>query len=160
MAKTVSSLASLEKEVARRINIALNGEVKEIVEECFEKHIQDDVLGAYNPKVYERRGDVGIEGKNNIVSTVRDRTLTVKNIAKLEGPRIDGYSPSRASSTEFSKLLEGEGDGVANIWGSPSNAGYLKPRRFVTNTKNEISNSSSRVNRKIKKAIKNQFPNQ
>lgn len=160
MAKTVSSLSSLEKEISRRINIALNGEVKDAVEKCLEKHIEQDVLSAYKPKVYKRRGGSGIEGKGNIVSTVRDRTLTVKDVAKLEGPRIDGYSPSNASSTEFSKLLEGEGNGVANIWNSPSNAGYLKPRRFVTNTKQEVSRSGSRVNEQIKKAIKNQFPNQ
>lgn len=158
MAKTVSSLSSLEKEVSRRINIALNGDIKDSVEKCFEKHIQDDVLSAYSPKVYERRGSDGIEGKENIQSTVRDRVLTVKNVATLEGPRISGYKASRASSTEFSKLLEGQGKGVANIWGSPSSAGYLKPRRFVSNTKEEISNPGSKVHQEIIKAIKDQFP--
>ena len=158
MAKTVSSLSSLEKEISRRINVALNGEVKESVEKCFEKHIKDDVLSAYSPKVYERRGSGGIEGKENIQSTVRDRVLTVKNVATLEGPRIKGFEASHASSTEFSKLLEGQGKGVANIWGSPSSAGYLKPRRFVTNTKDEVSNPGSKVHKEIVDAIKSQFP--
>ena len=158
MAKTVSSLSSLEKEISRRINVALNGDIQDSVEKCFEKHIHTDVLSAYSPKVYERRGESGIEGKENIQSTVRDRTLTVKNVAKLEGPRIEGFKASKASSTEFSKLLEGQGKGVANIWGSPSSAGYLKPRRFVSNTKEEISNPGSKVHQEIIKAIKDQFP--
>lgn len=157
MAKTVNSLASLQKEVQRRINVALEGEAKQATEECLKKHIQNDVLGAYEPVMYERRGAGGIDDEANIKSTVRDHVLTVKDVAKLEGPRVPGYSASGASQTEFSKLLEGYGKGIANPWGSQY-TNWRKPRHFMTNAKEEVARPNSRVNAKIKKAIKNQFP--
>lgn len=156
MAKMVGSLAELDKEVRRRIDIALNGEIKDAVEDCMKEHVQRDVLSAYRPKVYERRGEGGIEGKGNIESTVKDGLLTVKNVAKLEGPRVPGYEASTATRTGLAQLLEGQGKGVANIWGSPSGAGYLKPRPFVSNTKQDVV--SGKTHGKIVKAIKKQFP--
>ena len=156
MAKTVSSLAELDKEARRRIDVALNGEVKNVVEDCMKDHIQRDVFAAYTPKVYERRGDSGIEGEGNIESTVKDGLLTVKNVAKLEGPRVPGYTASTATQTGLAQLLEGQGKGVANIWGSPSSAGYLKPRPFVTNTKRDVA--SGKAHGQIVRAIKKQFP--
>lgn len=56
MAKTVSTQKGLELELQRRINLALNGGAKTAVENCLKKHIQEDVLDVYQPKVYERRG--------------------------------------------------------------------------------------------------------
>ena len=103
MAKTVSSLAELDKEVRRRIDVALNGEVKNVVEDCMKDHIQRDVFAAYTPKVYERRGDSGIEGEGNIESTVKDGLLTVKNVAKLEGPRVPGARRRKPGLRSFWK---------------------------------------------------------
>ena len=156
MAKVVGSLSELDAEIRRRINTALNGEVKDIVEDCMKDHIQRDVLSAYKPKVYKRRGNGGIEGEGNIESTVKDGMLTVKNIAKLEGPRVPGYEASTATRTGLAQLLEGQGKGVANIWGSPSSAGYLKPRPFVSKTKQDVA--SGKAHGKIVSAIKKKFP--
>lgn len=157
MAKTVNSIAALQKEMQRRINIALEGEAKQVVEDTMKKHVQDDVLGAYEPVMYERRGSGGIDDETNIKSTVRDHVLTVKDVAPLEGPRVPGYIASRASQTEFAKLLEGYGKGIADPWGSRY-TNWRKPRPFVTNAKEEVARSNSRANAKIKKAIKKQFP--
>ena len=66
MAKTVNSIAALQKEMQRRINIALEGEAKQVVEDTMKKHVQDDVLGAYEPVMYERRGSGGIDDETNI----------------------------------------------------------------------------------------------
>lgn len=41
MAKTVNSIAALQKEMQRRINIALEGEAKQVVEDTIKKHVQD-----------------------------------------------------------------------------------------------------------------------
>ena len=94
MAKTVNSIAALQKEMQRRINIALEGEAKQVVEDTIKKHVQDDVLGAYEPVMYERRGSGGIDDETNIKSTVRDHVLTVKDVAPLEGPRVPGIQPA------------------------------------------------------------------
>lgn len=107
--------------------------------------------------VYERRSSGGIDDEANIKSTVRDHVLTVKDVAPLEGPRVPGYTASRASQTEFAKLLEGYGKGIADPWGSRY-TNWRKPRPFVTNAKEEVARSNSRANAKIKKAIKKQFP--
>ena len=157
MAKTVSSLSSLEKEMQRRINQALEGGVKTEVEMCLKKHIQSDVLAKYEPVMYERRSGGGIDDPANIKSTVRDKVLTVKDVASLEGPRLPGYSASRASQTEFAKLLEGQGKGVANPWGG-RNGAWTKPRPFVTNAKEEIMRENSMAHKRILKEIKKQFP--
>lgn len=157
MAKTVSSIAALQKEMQRRINIALEGDIKNEVEGCLKKHIQQDIMNAYEPVMYERRSSGGIDDETNIVSTVRERELKVRDVAKLEGPRIDGYTASGSSATEFSKLLEGYGKGIANPWGSRYTR-WRKPRPFITNTKEEIARPNSQANARIKKAIKKQFP--
>lgn len=153
MAKTVNTLVGLEKEMQRRINIALNGGVKDATEMCLKKHVQTDVLAKYSPVLYERRGSGGIDDPANIKSTVRDRVLTVKDVAPLEGPRIPGYSASHASQTEFAKMLEG---GVANPWGGRGT--WVKPRPFVSRAKEEVVNPGSAVHGKILKEIKKQFP--
>lgn len=157
MAKTVSTVRGLENEVQRRINIALHGDAADAVKECLQKHVESDVLGVYSPKEYERRGAGGLEGEGNIKATVRDKVLTVKDVATIEGPRIPGYEASTSSQTEFAKLIEGYGKGVANPWGARPGA-WMKPRPFVTNAKAEVANGNSNVHKRIVKAVKNQFP--
>ena len=74
MAKTVSTQKGLELELQRRINLALNGGAKTAVENCLKKHIQEDVLDVYQPKVYKRRGqgEGALEADSSVVSSVRE----------------------------------------------------------------------------------------
>ena len=58
-----------------------------------------NVLNKYFPKQYKRRGqNGGIEDPDNIVHTVKNNVLTVKDVAQLEGPRlsdVNSDSPRR-----------------------------------------------------------------
>lgn len=157
MAKTVTTLNSLEREVARRINIALNGEAKTVVEDCLKKHIKEDVLDVYEPKVYTRRGqEVGaLEADSSIQSSVRDCTLTVKDVAVPNEQQFEGTQYNNGTNTPLAEMIEyGK---VQNVWHSPPDAAYLHPRPFVENTKKEIKGNSA-IRKDIKTAIRKQFP--
>lgn len=149
MAKSCTTFTSLNKEVMRRVNVALRGDVNKIVRKKLEKHIRSDVLKTYTPKVYERRGADGIEGENSIVSSVENGVLRVRNEAKPEAPRLPG-NPVTGGRTALAKLIE---KGAHNPW---NNVGYVwtKPRRFVSNTQQEINQAPDA----ILKAIEKQFP--
>mgnify|MGYP001081507266 CR=1 FL=1 len=149
MAKTVSTQKGLELELQRRINLALNGGAKTAVENCLKKHIQEDVLDVYQPKVYERRAD------SSVVSSVREHVLTVKDIGVPNESAVGGQYKT-GTNTPLAEMVE-KGD-VKNIWGSPPDAAYLHPRPFVANTAKEIADGNSAVHGEIVKAIKEQFP--
>lgn len=149
MAKSCTTFNSLNKEVMRRVNVALRGEVNTIVRKKLEKHIRTDVLRTYTPKEYKRRGEHGIEGAQNIVSTVENGVLRVRNEAKPDTPRLPGYT-LRGGRTALAKLIE---HGANNPWNGVSYV-WTKPRRFVSNTQQEINDAPGAILR----AIEKQFP--
>ena len=157
MAKMVSTQKGLELELQRRINLALNGGAKTAVENCLKRHIQEDVLDVYQPKVYERRGqgERALEADSSVVSSVREHVLTVKDIGVPNESAVGGQYKT-GTNTPLAEMVE-KGD-VKNIWGSPPDAAYLHPRPFVANTAKEIADGNSAVHGEIVKAIKEQFP--
>lgn len=157
MAKTVSTQKGLELELQRRINLALNGEVKTTVENCLKKHIQEDVLDVYQPKVYQRRGQTegALEADSSVVSGVREHVLTVKDIGVPNESALGGHYKT-GTNTPLAEMVE-KGD-VKNIWHSPADAAYLHPRPFVANTAKEIADGNSAAHTEIINAIKKQFP--
>ena len=162
MAKTVSTQKGLELELQRRINLALNGGAKTAVENCLKKHIQEDVLDVYQPKVYERRGqgEGALEADSSVVSSVREHVLTVKDIGVPNESAVGGQYKTGTNTPLSGATFEVKApDGtVKNIWGSPPDAAYLHPRPFVANTAKEIADGNSAVHGEIVKAIKEQFP--
>lgn len=107
MAKTVSTQKGLELELQRRINLALNGGAKTAVENCLKKHIQEDVLDVYQPKVYERRGqgEGALEADSSVVSSVREHVLTVKDIGVPNESAVGGQYKT-GTNTPLAEMVE------------------------------------------------------
>ena len=58
--------------------------------------------------------------------------LTVKNVAKLEGPRVPGYYANDSFGTPLVSLLDS--NNIANPW-SRRRARWQNPRHFMSNTR-------------------------
>lgn len=74
------NLKELEKELRKRIDIAMLTDVTQTVSEVMIDHIQQDVYDTYEPTVYNRRWDNGgLADPNNVVSSMEGNTLIVEN---------------------------------------------------------------------------------
>lgn len=77
------NLKELEKELYKRINIALDTEVADTVKEVMTDHIIQDVYDAYEPTAYQRRyDDGGLLDPDNIIATLGNNgEMLVQNVA-------------------------------------------------------------------------------
>ena len=77
------NLKELEKELYKRINIALDTDVTDIVKDVMTDHIIQDVYEAYEPTVYQRRyTNGGLLDPDNIIATLGNNgEMLVQNVA-------------------------------------------------------------------------------
>ena len=134
---TVSSVARLNLEIEKKLRAAMESKVADIVSDVMSERIQTDVLQKYRPKYYERRSFGGIDDPNMNKTQVRKNrdgrvVLTVKNVAKLEGPRVPGYYANDSFGTPLVSLLDS--NNIANPW-SRRRARWQNPRHFMSNTR-------------------------
>jgi hypothetical protein len=130
----VNSLEELEKELSKRINIALGVDVADIVRDVMTDHIVQDVYEAYEPIGYERRYNKnGLLDPNNIISIIDGYGgLSVQNIT-LGNPYYirDGQSvKSKNSNLPITNVIE-TGEGYDTWKGS-------SPRPFMKNTHDDL----------------------
>lgn len=83
---TFKNLNQLFARLEQDIQDTLNEEVTDCVKDEMEFEIQMNVYNAYSPLYYKRRGyNGGLIAKENMESKVEGNTLTVKDIAPLNG---------------------------------------------------------------------------
>ena len=136
MAKfSATTVKSLQNEIMRRANLALDNEVASNVKEKLKSHVQKDVYSTYSPVEYERRKENGgLVDENNIKHKVRVRTLYVYEEAPIEGPRLD--APNWVNKPDsLARIIE---DGAYNPW-NYRNYRWTKSRPFMENTQNDIN---------------------
>nr|DAH59445.1 MAG TPA: type I neck protein [Caudoviricetes sp.] len=136
MAKfSATTVKSLQDEIMRRANLALDNEVANNVKEKLKSHVQKDIYSTYSPVEYERRKENGgLVDENNIRHKVRERTLYVYEEAPIEGPRLD--APNWVSKPDsLARIIE---DGAYNPW-NYRNYQWTKPRPFMENTQDDIN---------------------
>ena len=142
---------SLKKEIRKRAVKALQNEIKDYVVNRLESHIETDVYKSYSPVEYERRKEKdGLLSNNNIKSEVNDLTLTITEEAEIEGPRIPGYGKF-PNKDGLAQLIE---HGSHNPWNG-KRFRWTKPRKFITNTQNDINYKYSKILKMLKKRIEN-----
>ena len=136
MAKfSATTVKSLQNEIMRRANLALDNEVANNVKEKLKSHVQKDVYSTYSPVEYERRKENGgLVDENNIKHKVRERTLYVYEEAPIEGPRLDAPNWVNKSDS-LARIIE---DGAYNPW-NYRNYRWTKPRPFMENTQDDIN---------------------
>lgn len=89
---TFKNLNQLFARLEQDIQDTLNEEVTDCVKDEMEFEIQMNVYNAYSPLYYKRRGyNGGLIAKENMESKVEGNTLTVKDIAPLNGNSKSGW---------------------------------------------------------------------
>ena len=80
--KVCKNSKELYAEIMKRVNIALDTDVADVVKDVMTDHIAQDVYDVYEPKAYNRRlNQDGLLDPNNIISTIDgEGRLKVENV--------------------------------------------------------------------------------
>lgn len=127
---------------------AMKTTVAQTVKETEKKHIDTDVLKAYDPTEYERRSKGGIDDPDNLVSNVIATgaymgaygvTLIVKNTTMASPMYRVRHTTTIAYSKNCGELLAPliEKGRKGDVW-LGKNPKWQAARPFITNTKAEI----------------------
>lgn len=120
-------LKELEKELRKRIDVAMLTDVAQTVSEVMIDHIHRDVYDVYKPTIYSRRWDNGgLADPDNIVSSIEGDTLIVENYT-LGNKYFNGMN--NCISGNYNKP-------IASIieTGVGYDTGFDMPRPFMKNT--------------------------
>ena len=122
-------LKSLEADIEDTLMHEVLDEVKEIEL----RHVEEDVLDIYTPKIYERRsiGEGGIDDPDNIVGTVENMELEVENIT----PFASGYGTWNRG-IGLTELIN-DGNSTSGYF-YDYHGEFNQPRPFLDNTIEEI----------------------
>ena len=129
------SLKELEKELYKRINIALDTDVADIVKDVMTDHIIQDVYEAYEPTVYQRRyTNGGLLDSENIIATMGNNgELLVQNVALGNEyyyiPSIKRSFQSANADKFISPIIE---------YGTDYDVVDIFPRPFMQNTHDDL----------------------
>ena len=125
-------LKSLESD----IEDTLMHEVLDTVKEIELRHVEEDVMDVYTPKIYERRGMGmgGIDDPDNIVGTVENMELEVENIT----PFASGYGTWN-KGVGLAELIN-DGNSTSGFFYDYYGE-FNRPRPFLDNTADEIENT-------------------
>ena len=142
------NLKELEKELYKRINIALDTDVADTVKEVMTDHIVRDVYDAWDPQAYMRRynqsgndigspfddtDNVGLLNQENIISTIDgDGNLFVQNMTL--GSRYYYDAKGWHISKNAEKLIAG----VIETGRGYDVLGNTDPRPFMENTHDDL----------------------
>ena len=144
------------KQLAEKIDSALENEVAATVKETEVATIDKVVYDAYAPKVYRRRGDFGgMADINNLEQAVSDGVLTIRNTTD---PNPGGTINNSAVTTDkhLDELVEYGHGGVGGFYDFPKyGATFMKPRPFTKKTIEHLSQGKSHV-AALKEGLKRQ----
>lgn len=127
----------LLKELEADIEDALMHDVLDTVKEIELRHVEEDVMDVYTPKIYERRGlgMGGIDDSDNIVGTVENMELEVENIT----PFASGYGTWN-KGIGLSTLIN-DGNSTSGFFYDYYGEEFNRPRSFLDNTVDEIEST-------------------
>ena len=120
-------LKSLETDIEDTLMHEVLDEVKEIEL----RHVEEDVLDIYTPKIYERRSMGGIDDPDNIVGTVENMELEIENIT----PFASGYGTWNRG-VGLAELIN-DGNSTSGFFYDYYGE-FNRPRPFIDNTADEI----------------------
>lgn len=147
MKKAYNDVDALLKDLKADIEDTLRNEVlDEVVKEIELKHIEEDVLSTYSPKIYERRGVGGINDPNNIIGEVEDMQLVVDNVT----PFNDGYGTYNSGVGLADLINDGE---RRHGYYYDFDGEFTQPRPFIDNTIEEIEQTDS-IEKSLTKGLK------
>lgn len=151
MAKvSCSTVRGLQTAITKRVNKALANEVADYVEDKLKQHVKDDVYNSYIPYMYERRKENGgLLDDNNISHTVKNKTLTVYERAPVDPPRLESHK-EYTNKDGLAQLLEAS---PYDPWGSAHPDLWARPRKFMSNTQEDINKHNSEIKKMIKNRI-------
>ena len=149
------NLNELRKHLQQKIDKTLISKVADTIREAEHKNIDETVYDAYDPHVYQRRGDNGGIGdmRNMKAELVEDGKLIVTNETKPN----DNYNHSMPSSAPLAEVIEfGHGYNGYQYDYPPSNETPCgQPRPFIKNTYEELKNTGNHVDA-LKKGLRKQ----
>lgn len=144
--KVCKNSKELYAELMKRVNVALDTDVADIIKDVMTDHIVTDVYEEYEPKMYARRynqsgndinspfddtDNIGLLDPNNIISTIDgDGGLKVENITLGSRYYYDGGQR---------KISSNAGQPIAEV--IETGIGYdigMKPRSFMQNTHDDL----------------------
>ena len=136
MAKfSATTVNSLQTEIMRRANLALDNEIASHVKSKLKSHVEKDVYATYSPVEYDRREENGgLVDDKNIKHKVKNRTLYVYEEAPIEGPRLDASNWVNKPDS-LARLIE---NGAHNPWNYKSYK-WTGPRPFMDNAQADIN---------------------
>lgn len=155
MKKSYDDVKSLLSDLKSDIDSTLASEVLDEVRKCEIEHVQEDVLGVYNPCFYERRRNGGIDDPENIVGMVNNLTLSVTNVT----PFNSGYG-TKNHGVGLATLING-GDGAGGFeydYPYRIRVSYTNARPFLDNTVRELE-ESNRLENALNKGLKSRGAN-
>jgi len=117
MAKNMVQIQAMIERAAIKAMQQSNSNVKRVMVETGEQHVQQDVYDTYQPNQYERTGEL----KESFVTDNEANGVSLDNI------RVDG-SRDVATVVETGENYQYQGYGY----------GYEKPRPFMANTKRDL----------------------
>lgn len=143
----VDSVSALEAEMKMRINESLRTHCADKVKKTMKKHIQSDVYDVYEPQKYTRRHENdGLIADENIVSSVVDGELIVRNEAKYNGTGLPNLAElieyGHGAYGEYSMLKESELPWPA----------FAQPRPFIENTQEDL-NANKYITNDLKRDV-------
>ena len=120
-------LKSLEADIEDTLMHEVLDEVKEIEL----RHVEEDVFDVYKPKIYERRDSGGIDDPDNIVGTIQNMEMEVKNITSF----ASGYGTWNRG-VRLTELINDGNSTSGYFYDYPGE--FNQPRPFLDNTIEEI----------------------
>lgn len=134
MKKSYTDVNALLKDLKNDIEDTLAKEVFDEVRDIELRHVEEDVLSAYHPKIYQRRTTGGIADEKNIVGEFRDMQLVVDNITPFES----GYGTYNHGVGLADLINDGESRN-GYFYDYPGE--FTQPRPFIDNTIDEIEHT-------------------
>lgn len=132
MARNIKEIKTMiEKNAIQSIHKS-SSNVKQIMMETGQEHVDEDVYGAYNPLLYERTGQI----KDAFITTNESNGVSLDNIREDDGKDV------------ATVIETGQGYTYPDSYGY----GYGKPRPFMKNTAETLKDG--RLTAALKKDLK------
>jgi len=129
-------IKKIQKKIKADVDNCLRLEGLEAVKDSMVKSIESEVYSVYTPSIYNRRKSNGglIDRDNNIIGTVKDGELTVRNVTPLNDDY--GSSSFRNEKTLTGIIISGEGYRYDFPYSGV-------PRDFIQETREDLENNDT-----------------
>lgn len=143
---TYDDIDTLLKDLKSDIEDTLMDEVLDQVKDIELSHVEEDVFSVYNPSIYKRRQNDGIDDPDNIIGEVHNMQLEVDNVTEFN----DDYGTYN-HGIRLADLIN-DGEGKSGFFYDYQGK-FTQPRSFIDNTIGEIEQTDS-VENALAKGLK------